>query len=135
MRPKLLTYSSFASPDIQPAEIEQILTVSCANNVRDAVTGLLMFNGAAFGQAIEGPVAAIDRLYMRIANDPRHCQINLHDDLSLERRVFDEWTMGYVQINGGWLEGQYDVAEALAREMPASVRELLMSMANTLPFE
>ena len=135
MRLKLLTYSSFASPDIQPAEIEQILTVSCANNVRDAVTGLLMFNGAAFGQAIEGPVAADDRLYMRIANDPRHCQISLHDDLSLERRVFDEWTMGYVQINGGWLEGQYDVADALAREMPASVRELLMSMANTLPFE
>ena len=90
MRPKLLTYSSFASPDIQPAEIEQILTVSCANNVLDAVMGLLMFNGAAFGQAIEGPVAAINRLYMRIANDPRHCQINLHDDLSLKRRVFDE---------------------------------------------
>ena len=102
--------------------------MSRANYVRDAVTGLLMFNGAAFGQAIEGPVAAIDRLYMRIANDPRHCQINLHDDLSLEWRVFDEWTMGYVQINGGWLEGQYDVADALARE-------LLMSMTNTLPFE
>ena len=33
------------------------------------------------------------------------------------------------------VEGQYDVANALAREMPASVRELLMSMANTLPFE
>lgn len=43
--------------------------------------------------------------------------------------------MRYVQINRGWLKGQYDVADALAREMPASVRELLMSMANTLPFE
>ena len=43
--------------------------------------------------------------------------------------------MGYVQINGGWLEGQYDVADAMAREMPASVCELLMSMANTLSFE
>jgi hypothetical protein len=135
MRIKLLTYSSFASPGIQPGEVEQILVASRANNARDAVTGLLMFNGAAFVQAIEGPVAAIDHLYMRLVNDPRHCQISLHDDLSLERRVFDEWTMGYVQINGGWLEGQYDVADALAREMPASVRELLMSMANTLPFE
>jgi hypothetical protein len=135
MRMKLLTYSSFASPGIQPAEIEQILTVSRANNARDAVTGLLMFNGAAFVQAIEGPVAAVDRLYVRLLDDRRHCEISLHDDLPLSRRAFGEWTMGYVQINGGWLEGQYDVADALARDMPASVRELLMSMANTLPFE
>lgn len=135
MRMKLLTYSSFASPGIQPGEVEQILAKSRANNARDAVTGLLMFNGAAFVQAIEGPVAAVDHLYMRLVNDHRHCQISRHDDLALERRIFDEWTMGYVQINGGWLEGQYDVADALAREMPDSVRKLLMSMANTLPFE
>ena len=132
---KLLTYSSFASLGIQAAEIEQILTASRTNNARDAVTGLLMFNDAAFVQAIEGPAAAIDRLYVRLLNDRRHCEISLHDDLPLERRAFGEWTIGYVQINGGWLEGQYDVADALAREMPASVRELLMLMANTLPFE
>lgn len=132
---KAATYSSFASPGLQPVELEQILAASRRNNARDAITGVLMFNGAAFVQTIEGPPEAIDALLMTLASDTRHCQMEVCDERTLPRRIFPDWSMGYVRMDGGWLEGQYDVADALAREMPAEIRELLMSMATTLPFE
>ena len=135
MEIKAVTYSSFASPGLQPSELEQILATSQRNNARDAVTGLLMFNGGAFVQTLEGPADRIDALLMTIANDPRHCQLEICDERMLPQRIFPDWTMGYVRMDGGWLEGQYDIADALARDMPAPIRDVLMSMATTLPFE
>lgn len=132
---KATTYSSFSSPGLQPVELEQILGASRRNNVRDSITGVLMFNGAAFVQTVEGPPAEIDALIMRIATDPRHCQMEIRDEQMLSKRIFPDWVMGYVRMDGGWLEGQYDIADALARDMPSEVRAVLMSMATTLPFE
>ncbi|MEO6247122.1 MAG: BLUF domain-containing protein [Sphingomicrobium sp.] len=135
MEIKAATYSSFAAPGLQPVELEQILSASQRNNARDAITGVLMFNGAAFVQTIEGPPAAIDALLMRLATDRSHCQMEICDERSLSRRIFPDWVMGYVRMDGGWLEGQYDITDALAREMPVEIRGLLTSMATTLPFE
>lgn len=135
MDTKVATYSSFASPGLQPSELEQILGASHRNNARDAITGVLMFNGAAFVQTIEGPPEDIDTLLMRLASDPRHCQMEVIDERMLPRRIFPDWSMGYVRMDGGWLEGQYGVADALAREIPRLIRDVLMSMATTLPFD
>ncbi|MDP9085739.1 MAG: BLUF domain-containing protein [Pseudomonadota bacterium] len=134
MNIKAATYSSFSSPGLQPVELEQILHSSKRNNARDSITGVLMFNGAAFVQTIEGPPPAIDALLMLLATDSRHCQMDVCDERMLQRRIFPDWSMGYVRVDGGWLEGQYDVADALTREMPYEIRDLLMSMATTLPF-
>ena len=94
---KLLTYSSFAVAGIQPAEIERLLSVSRRNNARDAVTGLLMFNGAAFFQSIKGPSDAIDRLYGRLINDNCHVHIDVHDERMVPNRVFDGWSMAFAK--------------------------------------
>ena len=135
MNIKVATYSSFASPGLQPTELEQILGASHRNNAREAITGVLMFNGAAFVQTIEGPPGHIDALLMRLASDSRHCQMEVIDERMLGRRIFPDWSMGYVRMDGGWLEGQYEVTDALARDMPRPIRDVLMSMATTLPFE
>ena len=131
---KCVTYSSYAAAGLQPAELEAILKVSGHNHARDALTGVLMFNGAIFVQSVEGPKASVDRLMARLADDPRHCQIDIHDDRSIPKRIFADWTMGYVKLDGGWLEGQVDVIEALSQDMPKRVREILHSLATTLPF-
>lgn len=135
MQLKAVTFSSFAVPGVQSDEIEDLRGVSQRNNARDFITGVLMFNGAAFVHAIEGPVGAVDGLVMRIASDRRHCEMEIRDERLLSKRIFSAWTMGYVRTDGGWLEGQYAIAEALGRDMPDPIRELLMSMATTLPFE
>ena len=129
-----MTYSSYATAGLQPSELESILNVSGHNNARDALTGVLMFNGAIFVQSVEGPKASVDRLMARLAGDSRHCQIDIHDDRSIPKRIFADWSMGYVKLDGGWLEGQVDVIEALSQDMPKRMREILHSLATTLPF-
>lgn len=93
-----------------------------------------MFNGAAFVQSIEGPPASIDLLLMELGVDQRHCEMVIRDDRELKKRIFPDWSMGYVRLDGGWLEGQHDVVEALSRDMPEAMHEVLLSLATTLPF-
>ncbi len=131
---KCITYSSYASPGIQPLDLEAILRTSVRNNARDAITGVLMFNGAMFVQTIEGPAESIDRLMSWLAEDVRHCAMAVRDQRVLTRRIFPDWSMGYVRLDGGWLEGQYEVLEALARPMPREMHDILVSLAETLPF-
>lgn len=129
-----MTYSSYATAGLQPSELEAILKVSEHNNARDGLTGVLMFNGAIFVQSVEAPKASVDQLMARLAADPRHCQIDIHDDRAISKRIFADWSMGYVKLDGGWLEGQVDVIEALSQDMPKRMRVILHSLATTLPF-
>lgn len=134
MKLSCVTYSSFAAPGLQPDELEAILRVSQRNNARDGVTGMLMFNGAVFVQSIEGPAEAIERLVMRLGCDDRQCDIVICDERTLTQRIWPDWSMGYVQLDGGWLEGQHDIVDALAQPMPRKLHKILTSLANTLPF-
>lgn len=134
MQLRCVTYSSFATAGIQPLDLERILRTSLKNNARQRITGVLMFNGAAFVQSIEGPPASIDWLLMELGSDQRHCEMTIRDDRMLTHRIFPDWSMAYVRLDGGWLEGQHDLLEALSREMPEVMHELLMSLATTLPF-
>ena len=132
---KVATYTSLASPGLQPHQLDSILQTSRRNNSRDALTGLLMFNGAAFTQTIEGPADTIDCVLWRLATDERHCEMEVRDERTVRQRIFPDWSMGYVRMRGGGVEGQHEVADAPARYLPRGIRELLMSMAGTLPFE
>ena len=133
MRLKCVTTASFATPGLQPIDLELIYRASIRNNARDGITGLLLFNGAVFVQTIEGPPDAVDRLLMRQAVDGRHCEMIVRDERKLWLRIFAAWSMGYMRLDGGWVEGQFDIVEALSREMPAEIHDLLMELAQTLP--
>lgn len=132
---KCVTYSSYATAGVQPSDLEAILATSQRNNARDGLTGVLMFNGAIFVQTIEGPAAVVDGLMARIGDDQRHCEIEVRDSRTIRRRIFPDWSMGYVRLDGGWLQGQYHVIDALSRTMPRPVRQILNSLATTLPFD
>ena len=131
---KCVTYSSFATAGLQPIDLETILATSRQHNARDGLTGVLMFNGAIFVQAIEGAAADVDGVMARIAGDLRHTEIEVRDERTIPQRIFPDWSMGYVRLDGGWLEGQFDVIEAMSREMPKRVRDILNALATTLPF-
>lgn len=70
-----------------------ILAVSCRNNGRDDVTGLLYADGKRFLQALEGPDAAVETAYARIARDPRHRAVVILSRRVIERREFGQWGM------------------------------------------
>src|SRR5205085_10361273 len=69
----LLYVSEMAAPDA--AEIARICDRSRANNLRDGITGLLVFDGKAFCQYVEGAGPAISALLgsSRATHATRRC--------------------------------------------------------------
>jgi len=46
-------------------------------NAGRGIGGMLLFHDGLFMQVLEGPAAAVDALYARIAADVRHCEVRL----------------------------------------------------------
>lgn len=89
-----LTYISTARPSLTLPDVEQILTASRRNNGRRQVTGLLIFDGKRFLQALEGPVEAVEEAFSRIAGDVRHRALVKLSSRHVAEREFGNWSMG-----------------------------------------
>lgn len=89
-----LTYISTARPSIILADMETILQISRRNNERAQVTGLLIFDGKRFLQALEGPMEAVEATFSRIAVDPRHRALVKLSSRHVTDREFGDWSMG-----------------------------------------
>ena len=75
------------------AMLAGILIGARANNARDDITGALVCRHDLYLQWIEGPEAAIDALYAKIAVDDRHSDVTLLLSDTVEARMFPEWSM------------------------------------------
>jgi len=62
------------------------------------VTGVLCCSGGIFLQVLEGGRSAVNRLYNRIAADPRHAQVELLSYEEIGERRFAGWAMGQVDM-------------------------------------
>jgi Sensors of blue-light using FAD len=93
-----LLYASRSKDTITADLAESILNASRTNNPVLGVTGLLCMcpNSQVFMQVLEGGRAAVNSLYSRISQDPRHHDVViLHYEEITERR-FSGWAMGQV---------------------------------------
>jgi hypothetical protein len=101
-----LMYASRAVPGIAQDELLAIVRKSKANNPQVGVTGVLCFSEGIFLQALEGGRSAVNKLYNRIATDPRHTDVELMSYQEIGERRFAGWSMGQVnmsRINPGLL--------------------------------
>ncbi|MEO8336517.1 MAG: BLUF domain-containing protein [bacterium] len=93
-----LAYASSATHQFSQEELLGLLAVSRANNERNDLTGMLLYRGGNFLQALEGPEDAIRETMKRIHGDPRHGSIvHLYEERQAER-VFGDWTMGFKDV-------------------------------------
>ena len=79
--------------------VTEILAKSRTNNVRDQITGALLFNAGCFAQVLEGPLDTVEAAFERIQQDARHSDVSL---LALEPvpvRSFPNWAMGFVGLS------------------------------------
>jgi len=63
------------------------------------VTGLLCFTKNIFIQIIEGGRDEVNQLYLTIARDDRHREVQLLAFDEVSQRQFSNWTMGQVDID------------------------------------
>jgi hypothetical protein len=90
-----LIYMSFVSADADPLCVREIVREARNKNGKQAVTGLLIYDGIRICQYLEGPEDAVYSLSERIRKDDRHLAfaVKEHGPLLGERRF--AFAMGY----------------------------------------
>jgi hypothetical protein len=96
-----LLYASRADDSVNEATLHAILKQARAHNVETGITGALCFclNVRVFMQVLEGGRGQVSRLYNRIAQDPRHSDVELLSYEDIGERNFAGWAMGQVNMN------------------------------------
>ena len=88
-----LVYLSAARGAANAAMVGDILAAARRNNPALGVTGLLMVHDDSFFQVLEGPRPAVERLFSRIAADPRHGSVIVMLQGETSERCFADWAM------------------------------------------
>lgn len=80
-------------------EIGRILTQSRRNNEPLRIGGVLCFGSDTFFQCLEGERDAVEKLYSKLHDDPRHRDVTLLRKRPIERRRFKLWAMKYLTLD------------------------------------
>jgi hypothetical protein len=127
-----VTYISTAAYNISEEAVAEILAVSRRNNAAAGLTGLLLYDGRRFLQALEGASASVDAAFQRIKADPRHRAIVLLSSREIGERDFARWAMAAERVDP--IEGGRTVAEQVealtANCADPSVRALFRSFTR-----
>ena len=96
-----LMYASRTTAPLDPEAMQALLRQCKENNPTQGVTGLLCHcsSNGIFMQALEGGRSAVNRLYNRIATDPRHTDVLLLSYEDITERRFAGWSMGQVNMS------------------------------------
>ena len=96
-----IVYTSTAVEDLSDADIKQLLHGARRRNRALGVSGMLVFHDRTFLQALEGEQRAVNEIFVRIASDRRHRDLEvLHRGPGFDRRLFGEWSMGFADFTG-----------------------------------
>ena len=90
-----LIYVSTAVDALDGDDLIDLLTASRRNNVRDHITGMLLYRGGHFMQVIEGEYLNVMSLFDRIRVDNRHRNVDILRADHIQERDFPDWTMGF----------------------------------------
>ena len=96
---RFIYYSQNSIPGTESevaTEIEAILAASQRNNMRDGITGALIFNSGIFAQVLEGDRPAIEATFERIQRDPRHGSVQVLAFEPAPVRSFPTWSMAFI---------------------------------------
>jgi len=117
-----VVYRSKAVRDMSPPDLRDLTLKSQERNRREAVTGLMLYDGGQFFQWLEGPPVSVDRLMGSICQDPRHTNIEILNNQSAAARTFGDWNMK--------LAAQYPEVDPWQRDVIAPPPEIVASLRS-----
>lgn len=106
-----LVYRSFAAVPYDRERLTNLLARARAFNATRGVTGVLLYHQGMFAQCLEGPHENVDAVWQRIARDTTHSDLILLENIRIQRRSFESWSMACTEISaadwqrfedGGW---------------------------------
>ncbi|RYG46723.1 BLUF domain-containing protein [bacterium] len=130
-------YVSASVKGLPDEELQRLLKQSRTNNVRDGITGMLLYSDGSFLQILEGPKTAVTQTVSRILQDDRHHLMIVMTEGPIEERTFSEWSMGFARASQTDLlamEGSNDFfaeGETLKTMPPGRAKRLLEHFLRT----
>jgi hypothetical protein len=88
-----LIYVSRSTESFHEHEIPDLLQQVRLANAKQQITGILLYIGGSFLQALEGPPDLVDAVFSKLFTDKRHTQLRLIAREPLPERAFEGWTM------------------------------------------
>ncbi len=95
-----LVYRSIASPTFNQVDIKEMLEKARVNNLRDSITGCLLYYEGEFIQYLEGNQVKVLTLFDKIKVDKRHKEVTLLAYGVADSREFKDWEMAYADFFG-----------------------------------
>lgn len=103
-----LVYVSLATHDMTDEELQSLLKVAREVNARLDITGMLLYRDGYFIQALEGDEEAVDKLFDKISRDPRHKSVLVVTKAPIQKRAFEQWSMGFNKVDTQGVSGFTD---------------------------
>lgn len=79
-------------------DVGRILMQARKHNPRHQIGGVLYFSNNYYFQCLEGPQDVVNQLYNKIAEDPRHRNVQSLSVKRVNQRYFSNWSMKYVAL-------------------------------------
>ena len=79
-------------------DVGRILMQARKNNPQHQIGGVLYFSNNYFFQCLEGGQDVVNKLYNKIAEDPRHENVQSLSVKRINERYFTNWSMKYVAL-------------------------------------
>lgn len=115
-------------------ELAKIVSLSTSYNASADISGALIYTGQHFAQVLEGRLAVLDTLMLRI-KDVRHAEVRVLRREPLSVRRFSSWSLAYAGIasySARFVEQYFKDEAGERREVdPLTLRELLREFAET----
>ncbi len=127
-----LTYISTARGDLDEIAIAALLAASRCHNQRTGLSGLLLYDGVRFLQALEGEAEPLLATFARIKADPRHRACVELGRAEVAERAFGDWDMAWQQVATAGSRGTLvDTVDRLVAQVPdPNTRALFTSFAR-----
>lgn len=94
-----LLYSSTAKKDLKEEDISNILETARDFNLKNNLSGCLVFHNNKFIQILEGDEGIVKELFAKIEKDKRHKNVILIEKGLKAERLFKNWTMAYYNLD------------------------------------
>lgn len=121
-----LTYYSDLTVAVEEEELQQIVRNAVKKNLHRGITGCLFVSDGGVYQIIEGDKRAVLELSTKIQSDKRHFNMKCIYRGYKGKRIFSEWSMGYVNGNRIGRKNKIKYHD-LMRELNAGNHDLYVS--------
>ena len=100
--------------DTSSDTLTDIYDISQKNNADDSISGCLLIGSNSYLQLLEGPDAAVEKLYSKIKLDSRHKEVKKLYDQEIEEKLFSSWSMKFAPFNNlEWSNKEFDAGNFL----------------------